>query len=205
MNRTKNKFTLFCTFIIYIMSLSSCSLEKKDDQQEQQSRLTFEELDTGEYSDELRSHLEVRAEQLAILLKKSTITKQVLDSNKNKKILHKKNSKFRSLLYNKCALELKKFQAKHPIFIEILVTDINGINVCQTNVINNNFNQINEKWWEDSYNHGKGKLIFGKIEYDHEFYETIVPIYIPIYFNSNLIGIGKASIAILDIERIDIY
>ncbi len=178
--------------------------------------LSKSDLETGEYADELKSHLDVRQAQLNELFANSRITQMLVHANKRLaeetplpearyQAIDQNMQKMRDtynvqlLLYNACAVKLKQFQAEHPAFVEILVTDLSGMNICQTNMTTD-FYQADEKWWKTAYNNGLGKLYYGEIEYDDSASEVVAPIYMPIYAHKKLIGIAKALIAIEDIK-----
>lgn len=178
--------------------------------------LSKADLETGEYADELKSHLDVRQAQLSELFANSRITQMLVHANKRLaeetplpearyQAIDQNMQKMRDtynvqlLLYNACAVKLKQFQAEHPAFVEIFVTDLSGMNVCQTNMTTD-FYQADEKWWQVAYHNGLGKVCYGEIEYDDSASEVVAPIYMPIYEHKKLVGIAKALVAIEDIK-----
>ena len=196
-------------FAAILVLLAACGNQNKD-------KLSKSDLETGEYADELKSHLEVRQAQLNALFASERITQTLIHANKRLteetplsnaryQALDQSMQKMRDtynvqlLLYNSCAIKLKQFQAEHPAFVEIFVTDLSGMNVCQTNMTTD-FYQADEKWWQTAYNNGQGKLYYGEIEYDDSASEVVSPIYMPIYEHKKLIGIAKALVAIEDIK-----
>ena len=149
------------------MFITSCSNDSGT-QQRHKLKLTKAELESGEHSDELKSHLRVRAEQLKLLFSSPriinalTYENEQADSSKGVKGYQQQDEKMQknrqspgvqSLLYNACAIRLKQFQAQHPAFVEIFITNLSGINVCQSNMTTD-FYQADEKWWQDTYDQG---------------------------------------------------
>ncbi|WP_157966533.1 hypothetical protein [Fastidiosibacter lacustris] len=185
--------------------MSSCS-------EQRQPQISKKDLQSGEYAHELRAHLDVRVEQLQLLFSSKRILQtleyanqhlseegflspvhyQALDQDMQKS---RDTYNVQLLLYNACAIKIKQFQAEHPAFAEIFITNLVGMNVCQTNMTTD-FYQADEDWWKNSYNNGKGKLLYGEIEYDTSAAEIVVPIYMPIYDSHILIGIAKVLVSV---------
>ena len=181
-------------------------------------KISKEDLQSGEYSDELQGHLDVRKAQLEQLFSSQRVIQTLSYANKRLQeetplpvaryeALDQNMQKSRDtynvqlLLYNACAIKLKQFQARHPAFVEIFVTDLSGMNICQTNMTTD-FYQADELWWQNSYDNGKGKLCYGEIGYDDSAAEVVAPIYMPIYQEDHkLIGIAKALVSIHDIYK----
>ncbi|MBK2124076.1 cache domain-containing protein [Fangia hongkongensis] len=198
----------FCMTLI----LFACS-EHKD----QSKHLSKEELETGQFSDEIEAHLSARTKQLEVLFTNATIVKSVLDADKlhqghgtfdhdnsqkidDKMQAQKNTHAVQELLHNACASVLKSFQRKHRAFVEIFITDTGGFNVCQTNMTSD-FYQADESWWQEAYNKGKGKTYHSDMEYDASANEIAVSIYVPLYQGDKLIGISKSVLSINDIMR----
>ena len=196
---------------LFLLLLISCSEQRNSAQ-----KITQTELQTGEYSDEVLLHLQSRARQLQLLFSSTLVINTLKTANQHAKSISPLTEKayqdidarmqrksqtpdVQKLLYNDCAINLKAFRAKHPAFSEIFVTDLSGMNVCQTNMTTD-FYQADEAWWKTAYNNGAGKLYFGSIEYDKSANEVSIPIYVPIYDNNELIGISKSVLSIDDIR-----
>ena len=196
---------------LFLLLLISCSEQRGVEQ-----KLTATELQTGEYSDEVLLHLQSRARQLKLLFSSALVVDALKKANQRAKAqlpltenaykgidaqMQKKSqtADVQQLLYNDCALNLKAFRAKHPAFAEIFVTDLSGMNVCQTNMTTD-FYQADEFWWQKVYGDGAGRLYFGSIEYDESAHEVSIPIYVPIYDNNQLIGVSKSMLSIDDIR-----
>lgn len=100
---------------------------------------------------------------------------------------------------NEIALILLEFSENNPGFVEIIVTDEQGLNVGQTNR-SSDFIQSDEQWWVDTYNDGEGKLYYGEIEFDESALSESISIYSPIYNqDQEVVGIIKA---VLDLRSI---
>ncbi|WP_119328953.1 PDC sensor domain-containing protein [Cysteiniphilum halobium] len=194
---------------VMLVILVACSNQDKE-------ALSKSDIETGKYADVLKSHLAVRQAQLSELFASNRIIQTLMHANKRLaeqrplsetryQAIDQNMQKMRDtynvqlLLYNACAVKLKQFQAEHPAFVEIFVTDLSGMNVCQTNMTTD-FYQADEKWWQVVYHNGVGKLYYGEIEYDGSASEVVVPIYMPIYAHKKLIGIAKTLVAIEDIK-----
>ena len=205
----KNK-NIICLGLVLSL-LIGCSEQRNVEQ-----KLTRTELQTGEYSDEVLLHLQSRARQLKLLFSSAMVINALKKANQRAKAqspltedaykdidaqMQKKSQTpdVQQLLYNDCAINLKAFRAKHPAFAEIFVTDLSGMNVCQTNMTTD-FYQADEFWWQKAYDNGTGKLYFGSIEYDESANEVSIPIYVAIYDNNKLIGVSKSVLRIDDIR-----
>ncbi|WP_100550512.1 cache domain-containing protein [Caedibacter taeniospiralis] len=180
-------------------------------------KLDKTDLKEGEYADEIQAHLKVRESQLELLFSSQRILHTLKRANvrlaeetplsiERYQSLDQSMQKSRDtfnvqlLLYNACAIELKQFQAEHSAFVEIFVTDLSGMNVCQTNMTTD-FYQADERWWQQAYNEGKGKICYGEISYDASAAEIVAPIYMPIYEKHKLIGLAKALVSIHDLYK----
>lgn len=105
------------------------------------------------------------------------------------------------LMANPCAETLMAFQEMNPEFVEIFVTDRFGMNVCQTNVTTDYF-QADEKWWADTFDHGRGRLSHGAVEYDESAFSEVISIYLPIWNaeKTQVVGVAKAVADIIYIK-----
>ncbi|WP_119342661.1 hypothetical protein [Facilibium subflavum] len=203
-------------FISLLVLIIGCS-----EKAHKSTKLTKDELATGDYSDEVLLHLNSRAQQLDLLFHNSAIVETLLQADKALKSKEgmsealyqsldqqmqqqRQTHTTQLLLYNACAMRLKQFQSAHPAFAEIFITDVAGMNVCQTNMTSD-FYQADEDWWQKAYNGGKGRLYYGDIEYDQSAYSIAIPIYIPIYHKGEVIGISKSILTIDDITRSNLH
>lgn len=104
-------------------------------------------------------------------------------------------------LENEVAIKLREFQAEHMEFSEIFVTDIQGLNVGQTNKTTDYY-QADEDWWMGTYNEGKGKSYHGQIEFDESSQTEAISLYVPIIdpTTGKIIGVAKAVMNITAIK-----
>ena len=188
-----------------LIGLSACS--KESDQAK-----TVKDITAPVYTETIQLHLEARAAQLKSLLQSPEVVETLTAADHsdardkganiaNYQALDQKmqNNRYASdvqeLLHNRCARRLKKFQATHPMFAEIFITDLVGMNVCQSNMTSD-FYQADELWWQKAIRLREGETLYGAMEYDESANVMAVPIYIPIYRNKVLIGISKSVLEI---------
>ena len=201
--------------VLALIVIVGCSNEISNDE-----NLTKDDLKSAKYSKIINSHLDSRSQQLELLFHNSDIIRYLDESNNilqsqekitaedyqkidTKMQSDKQASDVQRLMYNKCALRLRGFLSKHHSFKEISITNLDGINICQTD-LNSDFYQADEKWWQDAYNDGFGKKTYGKVMYKEDASSIDIPIYLPIYTAGKLIGISKSVVSIDDVDRSDI-
>ena len=108
----------------------------------------------------------------------------------------------KSYLVNPCSERLLDLQEYDDGFAEVFVTDLRGLNVCQSNKTSDLY-QADEDWWQQSFAGGKGTVAYGDIEYDESAGSEAISTYVPVYQDKMLIGIGKAVIDITSLETED--
>lgn len=155
-----------------------------------------------EFPPQVKQYLEQRKALVEALAKNPSVVDHVRASNKKNRSLTqdeileldgkwrkvKGTDKFiASFMTGDCAVILKTFQELHGGFPEVFVTDLKGLNVCQTNKTSDYF-QADEAWWVDAYNDGRGKSYYGKVEYDESAKTYAISIYAPVMDA----GTGKA-------------
>ncbi len=105
----------------------------------------------------------------------------------------------KSLLSNSLSKILKNFQVENPGFVEVFITDKNGLNIAQTN-ITSDYYQADESWWTDAYNNAKGKSYHGLVEFDESSSARSTAFYVPV-INSDGVVIGVIK-AVFDVDFI---
>ena len=107
----------------------------------------------------------------------------------------------RPFLSNECARVLIQFQKDNPQFIEIFVTDTNGLTVAAANKTSNYY-QADEDWWQETYNAGKGKVFLGDLEYGTSVHAWGMSIAAPIYNQQgNMAGIIKSVLTFDQVSK----
>ncbi len=93
-----------------------------------------------------------------------------------------------------CNEALRIFQAGYGTFAEIIVTGMNGLNVCVTNKTTDYY-QADEEWWTRTVKQGKGWKQTN-LEFDESAGVFAVPIFVPVRdpTNGNLLGAAKAVV-----------
>jgi len=93
-----------------------------------------------------------------------------------------------------CNEALKIFQAGYTGFVEIFITEMNGLNVCVTNKTSDYY-QADEEWWIRTIKQGK-PWRQSNLEFDESAGVFAVPLYIPVRdpVNGNLLGAAKAVV-----------
>lgn len=98
-----------------------------------------------------------------------------------------------AILSNPCAAKLKEMEKTMPASLESFVMDAQGSLVCATKRTSDYY-QGDEAKWQDSFNGGKGALIFGKRQYDESTKSTLLHISAPILSNGKAIGVIAVGI-----------
>jgi hypothetical protein len=164
-------------------------------------------------SPELQGVINLRIEELTQVLQEPNIQSVVQSSNievekfddsKIKDLDNQwKNAKddmlplILSSMNNSCASALKKLQRDAPVYREIFITGIKGLNSCQTNKTSDYY-QADEDWWKKAYHNGQGFRYFSEIEFDESASSRAISVYLPVLdHKKNVIGIAKA---VLDVS-----
>jgi hypothetical protein len=131
--------------------------------------------------------------------KNATLKKEDIAALDAKWIAAKEADEFiTKFMTNKGADALKAFQAVHPEFKEIFVTDVYGLNAAQTNKTSD-YLQSDEEWWTKAFNGGTGASYHGSIEFDESAQTEAISIYVPIMSDGRVLGIVKA---VLDLSAV---
>ena len=185
--------------------------------------LTFYKQGAPQFSESVQRVLNSKIELIQKLVSAPEVVDEIIQSNvKNKEIGDEEiqnldtrwrhaigvDDFIRPYLANRCSQFLITFQNDHKGFPEIFVTDIKGLNVCQTNKTTDCF-QADEDWWQNAFHDGKGNSYFGDIEYDESSSSEAISIFVPVYQSSSessespkkLIGVAKAVVDLLEIKR----
>jgi len=81
---------------------------------------------------------------------------------------------------------------------EISITDIEGGLVASSGQTSD-FYQADEKWWQEAFNEGKGRIFIGDIYFDKSANVSAITVAVPIYDEkSSIVGICKG---VLDLNR----
>ena len=75
---------------------------------------------------------------------------------------------------------LRQFAAHFPQFVEVFVTDAQGLNVAMT-ARTGDYLQADEGWWQTAYAGGAGDLYVGEAEYDDSTQTWAINLGVPIY------------------------
>jgi len=109
----------------------------------------------------------------------------------------------RQCLTSEAAQVLVDLQARHVQFREVFVSDAVGLNVAMTNRTSDCY-QADERWWIEAYDDGKGKIVFGKLEYDRSAAVWGTAICVPVYNDQReAIGVIKAFLNIREVLKIE--
>ncbi len=98
-----------------------------------------------------------------------------------------------SLVESSCSQVLIDLQQVTSEIAEIFVTDLRGVNVCQTNKTSTYY-QGNEAWWRKAM---ESRLpTHGQVEFDHSADAVAAPVYVPArdIQSGQVIGLTKAAI-----------
>ncbi len=98
-----------------------------------------------------------------------------------------------SLIESSCSQVLIDLQQVTSEVVEIFVTDLRGVNVCQTNKTSTYY-QGNEAWWSKAM---ESRLpTHGQVEFDHSADAVAAPVYVPVrdIDSGQVIGLAKAAI-----------
>jgi hypothetical protein len=101
----------------------------------------------------------------------------------------------RPYLANPCSEKLLDIQEEVAGLSELFLTDVRGLNVCQTNKTSDLY-QADEDWWVQTFAGGKGKDHHGELEYDESAKAESIPLYIALRASGSeeVIGVLKAVI-----------
>lgn len=105
----------------------------------------------------------------------------------------------KSYLTNPCSEHLLNFQEEDDSFVEVFITDAQGLNACQTNVTSDMY-QADEGWWQGCFASGKGKQSYSDVEFDESAGSQAISAYIPIHQDGKLVGITKAVIDVTSLK-----
>jgi signal transduction histidine kinase len=104
------------------------------------------------------------------------------------------------ILSNPVAERWQSVARQQPRFAEVMVTDAVGRLVAATNKTSDWF-QADEQWWQDCFDHGKGRVLISDVTYDESARDgkgaVVMDLCIPIYNDAaprKLIGITKISL-----------
>lgn len=97
----------------------------------------------------------------------------------------------RQFLNNDLAHQLRDFQARNPLFVEIFVTGTRGQIVGATNKTSD-FLQADEAWWQCAARLNSGAACFDGIHYDQSAALHALEISLPIFQNQRRVGVLKA-------------
>ena len=209
----KNPFIIRILIVLLALSLpllTSCKQQNKPNSQTAQNY-------TQEITPEIKEIIKQKTEILNTLFQNQHLIDTIIKSNNktqnlNLKEMKKINDDWSNLdehspkvmgySLNNCGEILKTFITQHPDFVEIFITNIHGLNVCQTNKITLFCNK-HEPWWEKAFNNGKGKTLSGDIRFEKSVGKITIPIYIPIFNpqTNSVIGICNAAISLDSIKK----
>lgn len=95
-------------------------------------------------------------------------------------------------LQGKSGERLKQYTLGNEAIAEIFTTDRFGGLVAASNKTSD-FYQADEKWWQETYNDGKGNIFIGDIEYDESADAIAMTVALPVRDKEgNVIGVCKA-------------
>ncbi|MDD5097863.1 MAG: ATP-binding protein [Candidatus Omnitrophica bacterium] len=99
-------------------------------------------------------------------------------------------------LENKASLSIKEVTRVRPDTAELFITDKFGGLVAASGKTSD-FYQADEKWWQEAYDNGKGKIFVGDVEFDESSRRWIVPVAFPVRDRGNsVIGVCKEGIIV---------
>ncbi len=100
----------------------------------------------------------------------------------------------RKLTDKDCNESLTLFQNTYGAFAEIFVTNVHGLNVCETNKTTDYY-QADEDWWQRTFTRGLSQRQ-SALEFDESAGVFAVPVYVPVRDPSSgdVIGVAKAIV-----------
>ncbi len=107
--------------------------------------------------------------------------------------LSERNPILKDILTNELSAYLKEYKKlEKEEYAEIFITDVKGALIAATNKTTDYF-QADEKWWEESYNNGRGGIYLSDVNYDESAKVFALNFCLPIMDKSNkkVIGIIK--------------
>ena len=102
----------------------------------------------------------------------------------------------RKLTDKDCNESLTLFQNTYGAFAEIFVTNVHGLNVCETNKTTDYY-QADEDWWQRTYTSGVSSRQSAP-EFDESAGVFAVPIYLPVRYPTSRAVIGVAKAIVLE-------
>src|SRR3989344_1817980 len=211
--------TLFLLIVATVAVVLFFSKTKQDGQGQQDSARqegSVVSVVSVRFSPEVEDMLSQRLSEVTLAFEDEVIIAEMVDSNRKNAALDTRaitemDTRFRAatnddpfvaqFLSNKTAGVLRNFQAKHPEFIEIFVTDSFGLNVGQTNKTSDLY-QADEAWWVDTWDGGNGRSSHRGIEFDESTQSEAISLYVPIRYGSGaVIGVGKAVLDLTAIKQ----
>ena len=93
-----------------------------------------------------------------------------------------------------CNESLTLFQNTYGAFAEIFVTNVHGLNVCETNKATDYY-QADEDWWQRTFTRGLSQRQ-SALEFDESAGVFAVPVYVPVSDpnSRDVIGVAKAIV-----------
>jgi len=107
-----------------------------------------------------------------------------------------------SFLNNICSQRLIQFQNEFKGYPEIFITDVKGVMVAMTNKTSDYY-QADEEGWIHSYDNGRGRSLYGDIEFNESAMTESIGLFIPVRDpeKNNVIGVIKVLVNIEAIKR----
>ena len=102
----------------------------------------------------------------------------------------------RKLTDKDCNESLTLFQNTYGAFAEIFVTNVHGLNVCETNKTTDYY-QADEDWWQRTFTSGISSRQSAP-EFDESAGVFAVPIYLPVRYPTSRAVIGVAKAVVLE-------
>ncbi|MBI5180701.1 MAG: PAS domain S-box protein [Nitrospirae bacterium] len=94
------------------------------------------------------------------------LIKEINRIEKNWPQLNERNPILKDILTNELSAYLKEYKKlEKEEYAEIFITDVKGAIIAATNKTTGYF-QADEKWWEETYNSGKGSIYIADVGYD---------------------------------------
>ncbi|MCH5374321.1 MAG: PDC sensor domain-containing protein [Planctomycetes bacterium] len=174
-----------------------------------ESRGTSPQLtESVEFSNELERILVRKLELIEELAHQPEIVQAARDANRSNAPLSEQeikrldqqwvqsqglNDLIKSIITNRTADILVDFQEQHGEFIEIMLTDEQGLIIAATNRTSDYY-QKDESWWNRAYDEGRGRSYHGPIEFDESTNSESISMNVPVRDpdNEHVIGVIKA-------------
>lgn len=115
--------------------------------------------------------------------------------------LQEDDAPLKDILQNYVAWNWQATGNNQPHFAEVMITDLSGRLVAATNKTSDYF-QADEKWWQDCYNEGKGRVLISGVVFDASAKSSegkrgtmVADLCVPVYNEQcALVGITKISL-----------